>query len=98
MQWLRKKVAIGIGSNVEVARYGAILHDIGKAHPKFPKAIGQGATEFEIYLSDMKSHLACLFPYFDKTIQPSLIDMVIAHHKFYEEMREKGFFDLTEEQ
>lgn len=92
-----EKVAVGIGSNIELARYGATLHDIGKAHPEFQRRLDK---EYQIGDLPFRHEIAsCLFiSLFDETIQPSLIDMVIAHHKSLRgDVREKGLLDLTEE-
>ena len=92
-----EKVAIGIGSNTELARYGAILHDIGKAHPEFQRRLDR-----EHRIGDLPFRheiTSCLFiSLFDETIRPPLIDMVIAHHKSLRgDVRGKGLLDLTEE-
>lgn len=92
-----EKVATSIGTNVEVARCGAILHDIGKAHPEFQRRLDR---EYQIGDLPFRHEIAsCLFiSLFDKKIQPALIDMVIAHHKsIRRDVREKGLLDLTEE-
>ena len=92
-----EQVAKGIGANVEVARQGAILHDIGKAHPEFQRRLNEnlriGVLPFRHEIT------SCLFiSLFEETIQPALIDMVIAHHKSVRrDAREKGLLDLTEE-
>jgi CRISPR-associated endonuclease/helicase Cas3 len=92
-----EKVAIGIGSNIKLARYGAILHDIGKAHPEFQRRLDK---EYRIGDLPFRHEItSCLFiSLFDETIQPTLIDMVIAHHKsLRRDVSGKGFLDLTEE-
>lgn len=92
-----EKVATSIGTDVEVARYGAILHDIGKAHSEFQRRLDR---EYQIGDLPFRHEIAsCLFiSLFDKEIQPALIDMVIAHHKsIRRDAREKGLLDLTEE-
>ena len=92
-----EKVAIGIGSDPELARYGAILHDIGKAHPEFQRRLDEeyrmGDLPFRHEIS------SCLFlSLFPDEMQPALIDMVIAHHKsIRKDVRDKGLLDLTEE-
>ncbi len=92
-----EKVAIGIGSDPELARYGAILHDIGKTHPEFQRRLDEeyrmGDLPFRHEIS------SCLFlSLFPDEMQPALIDMVIAHHKsIRKDARDKGLLDLTEE-
>ena len=92
-----EKVAIGIGTDPKLARYGAILHDIGKAHPEFQRRLDEkyrmGDLPFRHEIS------SCLFlSLFPDEMQPVLIDMVIAHHKsIRKDARDKGLLDLTEE-
>lgn len=92
-----EKVAIGIGTDVKLARYGAFLHDIGKTHPEFQRRLIEkpriGDLPFRHEIT------SCLFiSLFDEAIQKPLIDMVIAHHKSVrKDVREKGLLDLTEE-
>ena len=91
-----EKVAIGIGSDPELARYGAILHDIGKAHPEFQRRL-----DLEYRMGDLPFRheiSSCLFlSLFPHEMQPALIDMVIAHHKsIRKDARDKGLLDLTE--
>lgn len=92
-----EKVAIGIGSDLVLARNGAILHDIGKAHPEFQRRLDE-----EYHLGDLPFRheiSSCLFlSLFPEETQPALIDMVIAHHKsIRKDARDKGLLDLTEE-
>lgn len=92
-----EQVATGIGANIALARYGAILHDIGKAHPEFQRRLDEkhriGDLPFRHEIT------SCLFiSLFDEVLQPALIDMVIAHHKSVRrDVREKGLLDLTQE-
>lgn len=92
-----EKVAVGIGSDPVLARYGGVLHDIGKAHPEFQRRLYEeyrmGDLPFRHEIS------SCLFlSLFPKEMQPALIDMVIAHHKsIRKDARDKGLLDLTEE-
>ena len=92
-----EKVATGIGADVDLACYGAILHDIGKAHPEFQQRLDK---EYRIGDLPFRHEItSCLFiSLFDETIRPTLIDMIIAHHKsIRRDAREKGLLDLTEE-
>ncbi len=94
---IAEKAATSIGVDVELARYGAILHDIGKAHPEFQRRLIE-----KIRIGDFPFRheiTSCLFiSLFDEAIQPTLIDMVIAHHKSIRgDVRQKGLLDLTEE-
>lgn len=92
-----EKVAIGIGSNPILARYGAILHDIGKVHPEFQRRLNEEYRTGDIPFRHEIS--SCLFlTLFPKEMHPDLMDMVIAHHKsIRKDARDKGLLDLTEE-
>jgi CRISPR-associated endonuclease/helicase Cas3 len=92
-----EKVAFGIGSDPVLARYGAILHDIGKAHPEFQRRLNE---EYRVGDLPFRHEISsCLFlSLFPEKMQPALIDMVIAHHKsIRKDARDKGLLDLTEE-
>lgn len=71
-----------------LAKKGALLHDLGKAHPQFQKRVS--GKDSETLLSQLKSdsivirhELSSLafLPVFPKNEWPVLIDMVVAHHK-----------------
>lgn len=89
--------------NVEIARKGAILHDLGKAHPYFQRKIQNinSASLFEKRGSDYVhrheiSSLAFL-PCFPKPEWNDLIDLVVAHHKSIEnDPSGRGILDLVE--
>jgi len=89
--------------NVDVARKGAIIHDLGKAHPHFQrkiKNINSGSTsesrEWDFSHRHEISSLAFL-PCFPKEEWNSLIDLVIAHHKSIEnDPSRRGIIDLVE--
>lgn len=76
----------------EIAFHGAILHDIGKAHPVFQKML-RGKKPGIVF----RHEIASLFflPLFDKACHPQLIEMVIGHHKSVKhDIGEKGLLDL----
>ncbi|MGE5496738.1 MAG: CRISPR-associated endonuclease Cas3'', partial [Syntrophothermus sp.] len=89
--------------NIELARKGAILHDLGKAHPHFQRKINNingisldknRAWNF-VHRHEISS-LAFL-PCFPENEWEVLIDMVIGHHKSIEnDPSEKGILDLIE--
>lgn len=94
---IAEKIATAKGYDPVLAREGAILHDIGKAHPEFQRRLNEepriGDVPFRHEIS------SCLFlPLFEKNKWPTLIEMVIAHHKsIRKDARDKGLLDLTEE-
>lgn len=93
-----EKVADCFGFDKEIAKYGAILHDIGKASPIFQKRL---SPDYKWKESDKpyRHELASLFflSLFDEAIHPQLIEMVVAHHKSIEnDTRNRGILDLEE--
>jgi len=92
-----EKVAIATGLDPVLARKGAILHDIGKVHPEFQRRLDK---EYRIGDLPFRHEISsCLFlSLFDEAKHPTLIDMVVAHHKsIRKDARDKGLLDLTEE-
>lgn len=93
-----EKVAESLGFDRTIARYGAVLHDIGKASPVFQ---GRLSPEYKRKESDktFRHELASLFflSLFDEKIHPQLIEMVAAHHKSVEkDPGNKGILDLED--
>jgi CRISPR-associated endonuclease/helicase Cas3 len=87
----------------EIARKGAILHDLGKAHPHFQKRI-KGINDKSLYSGrDLNfshrheiSSLAFL-PCFPESEWNDLINLVVAHHKsIVNDPGAKGIIDLVE--
>lgn len=83
------------GMDLEAARQGALLHDIGKASPLFQKKLEEkypSPTELPF-----RHEIASLF--FLKLVVPELrplvIDMIVAHHKsISKNVSETGLLDL----
>lgn len=91
------------GFNIDIAKKGAILHDIGKAHPHFQRKINLiNSTTLEanrkwnfIHRHEISSlaFLSC----FPKEEWNFLIDMIVGHHKpILNDPAEKGILDLIE--
>ncbi|ASB49524.1 CRISPR-associated helicase/endonuclease Cas3 [Alkalitalea saponilacus] len=91
-----EKIAEYSNMDIETARLGAILHDIGKASSVFQKRLNDNKPPRTPFRHEIAS---CFFlSLFDETIQPALIEMVIAHHKsILHDARKKGILDLMEE-
>ena len=98
-----EKFAIGFSSELEIelARKGAILHDLGKAHPHFQRkiqninsrAISEERENSIIHRHELSS-LAFL-PVFPEDEWKILIDMVVSHHKsIVNDPRGRGILDL----
>src|SRR5690554_3301152 len=63
----------------ELARKGAILHDIGKAHPRFQKRLKEGTNDALPFRHEIASLLfLSVFPEMERDV---LIEMVVGHHK-----------------
>lgn len=99
-----EKFATDLGFPVEIARNGAILHDLGKAHPHFQDKIGgqiapaEQKREFERFKTH-RHELSSLgfLPLFPKEEWDVLIDLIVAHHKStIKDAKELGIVDLAE--
>ncbi len=95
---ITEKIAESLGFDKKIARYGAILHDIGKASPIFQERLSPNYKRKE---SDKpyRHEIASLFflSLFDEAIHPQLIEMVVAHHKSIKhDAKLKGILDLRQ--
>ncbi len=78
-----------------IACKGAILHDMGKAHPAFQRAL-KGQKGRKVF----RHEIASLFflSLFEENIRPQLIEMVVGHHKSVRwDIGSKGLLDLVDE-
>lgn len=96
-----EKFAADLGFPVETARRGAILHDLGKAHPHFQNKIQQlpQPREFERFKTH-RHELSSLgfLPLFPKEEWNTLIDLVVAHHKSVKgDAKGFGLLDMADE-
>lgn len=89
--------------DVELAKKGAILHDLGKAHPHFQRKInklnGRSLAENQKWNFTHRHEISSLafLPIFPKNEWDTLIDLVVAHHKSIQnDKRNKGILDLDE--
>ncbi|RLD56329.1 MAG: CRISPR-associated endonuclease Cas3'', partial [Bacteroidetes bacterium] len=90
-----ERVATELSMDSNIAKLGAILHDIGKANPIFQKRLYGKDKSKKAYRHEIGSiFFLSLFP---ESIHSELIEMVIAHHKsIYRDARERGILDLDE--
>ncbi len=86
------------GFDEKLARNGAILHDLGKAHPYFQSQVSDVETPTQGKPIHRHEYSSLLFlPIFPKVDWDKLIDLVVAHHKpIRDEVRERGILDLDE--
>jgi CRISPR-associated endonuclease/helicase Cas3 len=88
--------ALYFGLDRNIARYGALLHDIGKTSPLFQQKLKKG-YHYSPQEINFRHEIASLFflSLIDMEIWPQIIDMVIAHHKsIFKDGRELGILDL----
>ena len=94
---LAEKVAMNLCLDVNIARRGAIIHDIGKASTVFQKTLGKGFQRPPGFL--FRHELASLFfiSLLNENEKYNIIDMVVAHHKsIYKDVGDKGILDLID--
>lgn len=90
-----EKIADYLRMDKNVAKIGAILHDIGKASTVFQERLFSNKRYDTPFRHEIAS---CFFlSLFDNDIQPCLIEMIIGHHKsVLFDARGKGILDLNE--
>jgi len=89
--------------DIELAKKGAILHDLGKAHPHFQRRMQNiNATSLDEeresnYIHRHELSSLAFLPAFPKKEWDPLIDMVVAHHKsIINDAKERGILDLDD--
>jgi len=84
-----------LGSDEKIAHNGALMHDIGKAHPFFQGRLRGKSNTNTVF----RHEIASLFflSVFPKEQWHPLIEMVVGHHKSVrKDIGEKGLLDLEE--
>jgi len=99
-----EKIASSVGFNEEIARHGAILHDIGKIHPIFQNRLNPGyeTSGFAQTIIPFRHEISSILflPVFNKPEWDCLIEMVIGHHKSIKSLDGNiglGIIDLIED-
>lgn len=90
-----KSFANYLGMDEPIAYQGAILHDIGKAHPVFQQRLKERRPNGRVFRHEIASlFFISVFPEAHKS---ALIEMVVGHHKsVLQDISEKGLLDLVE--
>ncbi|MGN6645694.1 MAG: CRISPR-associated helicase Cas3' [Cytophaga sp.] len=90
-----KAFANHVGLNEDLAYKGAILHDLGKAHPEFQKRLLRSGKSTKTFRHEIASlFFISLFP---ESEHSALIEMVVGHHKSIKnDAGEKGLLDLDD--
>lgn len=91
-----EKFAECLDFDVEIAKMGAVFHDIGKTSPIFQKRL---VSEYRTGQSTFRHEIASSFfiSLIKENCQPQIIEMIIAHHKSIEgDKKLKGILDLEE--
>lgn len=89
-------VAKHTGLDIDIAREGALLHDIGKASPIFQQTLKRKIKRPDFVF---RHEIASLFflSLVDESHRKAVIDMVAAHHKSsMNDVRELGIIDLND--
>lgn len=88
-----QRFAQHLGMNENLAYKGAVLHDIGKVHPRFQNRLKGRDSNGNTFRHEITSLLfLSTFPQED---HPALIEMVAGHHKSVRnDAGEKGLLDL----
>ena len=94
-------VARATGFEERLARLGAALHDLGKAHPAFQRKLRLQKGQADPNPITHRHELSSLgfLPLMPRADWPALIDMVVAHHKPMQQkddMLAKGILDLDD--
>ncbi|MEG1762433.1 MAG: CRISPR-associated helicase Cas3' [Bacteroidales bacterium] len=90
-------IAKSLNMDENIARRGAILHDIGKVSPLFQQTLKRNFIRPPGFV--FRHEIASLFflSVLEENEKDIVIDMIIAHHKsMYKDIKGKGFLDLDD--
>lgn len=94
---LAEVIAANFGLDVNIARKGAILHDIGKASFLFQQTLKEGYRRTPGFV--FRHEIASLFfiSLLSEDEKYPIIEMIVAHHKsIYQDVEGKGILDMVE--
>ncbi|WP_321437027.1 CRISPR-associated helicase Cas3' [uncultured Bacteroides sp.] len=94
---LAEIVADNLGLDANIARKGAILHDIGKVSPFFQQTLKEGYQRPPGFI--FRHEIASLFfiSLLNENEKQPIIEMIVAHHKsVYNDVGGKGILDLLD--
>lgn len=90
-------VARHVGLEEELARKGALLHDIGKVSPLFQQTLKHGYINQPGFVFRHEIASILFLSLFEDKEKEQIIDMIIAHHKSLKnDVGGKGFLDLDD--
>lgn len=85
------------GLDEDIARKGAILHDIGKVSPLFQSTLRHGYVRQSGFCFRHEIASILFLSLFAENEKNAILDMIIAHHKSLKnDVAEKGFLDLDD--
>lgn len=90
-------IARNVGIDEELARKGAVLHDIGKVSPLFQEQLKHGYLRPPHFV--FRHEIASLFfiSLLKESERPAVVEMIVAHHKsILNDVGLKGLLDLDE--
>ena len=91
-----EKIAVHTGKDRTLLRIGALLHDIGKASPKFQEILAEGYRR-PPNAPPFRHEIASLFflPLFEEAVHPPLTEMIVAHHRSIKrDTKQQGIIEL----
>ncbi|MDR3665910.1 MAG: CRISPR-associated helicase Cas3' [Ignavibacteriaceae bacterium] len=88
------KFAENVKIDMEIARLGAILHDIGKVHDVFQQQL-KGKKPYQAFRHELSSLF--FLPLVKDEQKEAIIEMIVGHHKsICNDAGQKGILDLLE--